>query len=476
MSNKQAVSAEVSAEALAAVSTPAKVETPLGAFEFFDGMPLPDTVTKAWDSLDLIRAVDVFLNAMPGASMVAMRNGFRSIGGDANHKLIYTDPKADSAQIVLTANTVTAYGTNFIDLSAGPVVVEVPPNSLSFVDDIWQRYVSDMGNAGEDRGAGGKYLFLPPGYDGDVPDGYYVRQSTTYSNWLVIRALGGVDDLLTTRIYALADAEHPPEMEFIDMAGASFLGVHANDRSFYAEIDTIVQEEPIGCLDPERAGQIAALGIVKGTPFSPDERMQGNLDAGAHIGGAIARSLTYKPRDRSVYYYPDGSWKSPLLGGSYDFLRDGVRLLDSRALMQYVATGITPAMAIARVGVGSQYAYTAEDSTGAWLDGGNHYTLRLPAGIPAKTFWSIDIYDPQTRSLLQTSNPWPSINSFSGEIPAEPGGDTVIHFSPERGEGEQNWLETVPGKGWFVMLRLYGPLEPWFDQTWRPGEIERIAS
>ncbi|PQZ53534.1 hypothetical protein CQ040_15705 [Microbacterium sp. MYb54] len=457
------------------MSIPAKVETPLGVFEFFDGMPLPDTIDRAWDSLDLMRAVDVFLNAMPGASMVAMRKGFRSIGGDANHKLIYTDPKADSAQIVLTANTVTAYGTNFIDLSVGPVVVEVPPNSLSFVDDIWQRYVSDMGNAGEDRGVGGKYLFVPPGFDGEVPDGYYVRRSLTFSNWLVIRALGGVDDLLTTRIYSLADAATPPEMEFINMAGASFIGVHANDGSFYEEIDTIVQEEPVGCLDPERAGQIAALGIMKGRPFAPDERMRSILDAGARIGGGIARTITYKPRDPAFYYYPDASWTTAFVGGSSEFLADGVRLLDARSVMQYIGTGITPAMAVARVGIGSQYVNAFVDSTGQWLDGSKHYTLRLPAEIPAKTFWSIDIYDPQTRSLLQTSNPWPSINSFHGDVPAEADGGTVIHFSPQRGDGQDNWLETVPGKGWFVILRLYGPLEPWFDKTWRPGEIEMVG-
>lgn len=476
MTTVKAVSAVVPDGAVAAVSTPARVETPWGAFEFFDGLPLPSTVDKSWDTLDLLRAVDVFLNAMPGASMAAMRNGFRSIGGDANHKLIYTDPKADSAQIVLTANTVTVYGTGYIDLSNGPVVVEVPPNSLSFVDDIWQRYVTDMGNAGEDKGAGGKYLLLPPGYEGDVPDGYYVRKSRTFSNWLVIRALGGVADLLTTRVYSLADTADPPEMEFIDMAGATFIGVHANDASFFHEVNVIVQEEPLGALDPERAGQIAALGIVKGKPFEPDERMRGILEAGAHIGGAIARSLAYKPRDPAVYYYPgESSWKMPFVGGSHEFLHDGARLLDARALMQYVGTGITPAMAIAHVGIGSQYAFTAEDSDGEWLDGANHYTLTLPKGIPAKTFWSIDIYDTQTRSLLQTTNPWPSINSFHGHVPAEPNGDTVIHFSPEQGEDVDNWLETLSGKGWFVILRLYGPLEGWFDKSWRPSEIRRVG-
>ncbi len=251
------------------------------------------------------------------------------------------------------------------------------------------------------------------------------------------------------------------------MAGASLLGVHANDFSFFEEVNMIVQEEPIGCLDPERAGQILALGIVKGAA-SPDARMRGILDAGARIGGAIARSLAYKPRDRSVYIYPDGSWKTAFVGGSYEFLHDGARLLDARALMQYIGTGITPAMTIARVGVGSQYAYTAEDSTGEWLDGGNHYILRLPADIPVKTFWSIDIYDPQTRSLLQTSNPWPSVNSLHGDVTTDDNGDTIIHFSPERPADADNWLETVPGKGWFVILRLYGALEPWFEKPGGP--------
>ncbi len=265
-------------------------------------------------------------------------------------------------------------------------------------------------------------------------------------------------------------------MEFINIARVAFNGTHSNDFSFYEEIDTIVQEEPSEALDPERAGQVASIGIVKGRPFAPDERMRGILETGARTAAGIARTLLYKPRDPRAYYYPDGSWKNAFVGGSYEFLsEDGARLLDMRAMMHYVGTGITPAMTQAHVGVGSQYAFTAEDSSGAWLDGGNHYTLRLPAGIPAKTFWSIDIYDTQTRALLQTDNPWPSINSFAGETPVtEANGDTVIHFSPDKPDGEINWLQTIPKRGWFTILRLYGPLEPWFEKTWRPGEIERV--
>ena len=267
-------SVEVSAEDLASISSPDRVETPFGGFEFFDGLPLPETVDRSYDALDLLRAIDVFLNCVPGASMLAMRNGLRSVGIDVSNKLAVTDPKADSAQLMLTANTVTTYGTGFLDLRRdGPTVVEAPPNSLSFVDDAWQRYVADMGLAGPDKGEGGKYLFLPPGYSGEVPDGYFVARSATYSNWIVIRALGGIESLETTRIYPLAAADSPPEMEFINIARVAFNGTHSNDFSFFEEINTIVQEEPPEALDPERAGQIASIGIVKGQPFAPDERL-----------------------------------------------------------------------------------------------------------------------------------------------------------------------------------------------------------
>ena len=356
-------------------------------------------------------------------------------------------------------------------------MVEAPPNALGFVDDIWQRYVTDLGLAGPDKGQGGKYLILPPGHDGDVPDGYFVAQSPTYSNWLVIRALGGVQDLMTTRIYPLAQADDPPATEFLNFSPAEFNGVHGNDFSFFEEVASIVADEPAEALDPERAGQLAAIGIVAGKPFAPDERMRSILDEAARIGAGIVRSLVFAPRDPDVYYYPDSTWATAFVGGSHEFLANGARLLDARAMMHYVGTGITPAMTHAGVGVGSQYAFTARDANGAWLDGGRDYTLTLPAGIPAKTFWAIDIYDPQTRSLLQTDNPYPSVHSKSEGMSTEDNGDLVINFGPTAPDGrEGNWIQTRADKGWFPILRIYGPLEPWFDKTWRPGEIEPVAA
>ena len=158
--------------------------------------------------------------------------------------------------------------------------------------------------------------------------------------------------------------------------------------------------------------------------------MRSILDAAARIGAGIVRSLVYAPRDPAVYYYPDGTWETAFVGGSHEFLANGARLLDARAMMHYVGTGITPAMTHAAVGVGSQYAFTARDANGAWLDGGRSYTLTLPAPIPAKTFWAIDIYDPQTRSLLQTDNPYPSINSQSEGMHTEDNGDLIIDSAP----------------------------------------------
>lgn len=465
-----------SAGTLASISVPDRIETVFGAMDFFDGMPLPDAVTRSYDALDLLRGIEVFLNCVPGASMVAMRRGLRSLGVDSR-TIGCSIPRCGSAPRLLTANTETVYGMACLALDQdGPTVIEVPENSLGLVNDMWQRHVVDMGIAGPDKGRGGRYLFLPPGWDGDVPDGYFVVRPATYSSWMLLRALGGAQSLLTARIHPPAAAADLPEQRFVDFAESDVNTIHANDFSFYEEIDTLVQSEPPEALDHERAGQLAAIGIVRGEPFRPDDRMRAILDKAARIASGIVRTLCFKPRDPGFFCYPGGSWKNPWPSHSHEFLSpQGARLLDARAVYHYFATGTSPAMAAAAVGTGSQYAYTAEDATGALLDGARSYTLTLPKGIPAKDFWAVNVYDPQTRSLLRTDNPYPSVNGLSDGVRAESNGDTVLHFGPTPPAGrEANWVRTVPGKGWFVVLRLYGPLPSWFDRSWRPGEIEPV--
>ncbi|WP_052583810.1 DUF1214 domain-containing protein [Saccharomonospora iraqiensis] len=289
----------------------------------------------------------------------------------------------------------------------------------------------------------------------------------------MFRTLGGVEALRRTRVYPLSAATDPPGQRFVDFAASDVDTIAADDASFFTALDEIVQEEP-GSLDPERAGRLAALGIVPGRVFAPDERMRSILDNAARIGAGLVRTLVFKLRDPSFYHYADGSWKNLFPSGSHEFRTpDGARQLDARAAFHYAAVVVSPAMARAAVGAGSQYAYTAEDATGAWLDGGRNYTLTLPKGIPAENFWSVDVYDTTTRSLLRTGDPYPSVHSLSGEVRTEGNGDTVVHFGPDTPRGrEGNRIRTVAGKGFFVLLRLYGPSRSWFDGTWRPGELE----
>lgn len=461
--------------ALETIGVPDRVETPLGTYDFFDGVPTPETTRALYDGLDYLRGVDVFLNTVPGASLVAMRRGFRNAGIDGVNVLGITDPRANSGSFFLTPNTSTAYGVMFIDLRDGPVVIEPPTNSLCVVDDFWFRYIADMGLAGPDKGEGGKYLFLPPGYDGDEPDGYYIYRSETFTIWTVLRALAGVEAIKQARVYRLADASAPPDLVHVNIAEKTFNTVHSNDFSFFEEINELVQEEPAGSLDPERAGQLAAIGIVHGQTFEPDDRLRTILDSSARTAAGMSRALVYFPRDRENFTFAEGSWKDGFVGGSHEFIKDNARLLDARTLFHYAATVITPAMAHAQVGAGSAYTYTAQDSDGRILDGANTYRIVLPPNPPAKNFWSLDIYDTQTRSLLCTDNPHPSLMSLSGTVKAETDGSIVLWFGPSAPDGhEDNWIQTVPGKSWFALLRIYGPLEAWFAKSWQPGEIDKV--
>jgi hypothetical protein len=353
-------------------------------------------------------------------------------------------------------------------------VIEAPPRSLCVVDDFWFRYVADMGIPGPDRGQGGRYLYLPPGYDGDVPDGYHTYRCPAYTNWVVLRALGGVPDMKQNRVYPLGRAATPPGNTWIDWAPFTFNTIHANDFSFYEEVNELVQEEPTEALDPDRAGQLAAIGIIKGQPFAPDGRMRAILDRAARIGAGMAQALSYAPRDPEATLY--GSWQQAFVGGSYEFLRGGARLLDARTQFHYIATVITPAMAHAQVGAGSAYAYTVHDSHRDVLDGGRAHRLHVDPDVPARNFWAVDVYDTQTRSLLQVpSTLYPAVASNTGRLRANDDGSHDLYFGPQAPPGmESNWVETIPGKSWFPLVRIYGPLRPWFDQTWRLHEFEPL--
>ena len=463
--------------------TPDKYPTRVGDIEFFDGIPTAATAEALYNHLDYIRGVQTFLTGMPAASLEAIRRSeIRDGETNSNHVSIF-DELMDSNSLFLTGNTDTVYVSAILNLKEdGPTVIELPAGT------------------GPDAGEGGKYLILPPDYDGDLNgpvggqeteidgESYYVAQSTSWINWFIARGFlqDGKPDFSSNlfreglKIYPLAQKDNPPEMEFTNMSGVAYNTIHSTDFDFFKELHTVIEREPVSFLDPELRGLFASIGIQKGKTFAPDLRMKNILIKAAEVANATARTLLWYERNPADFIYEGSYWKVGFPGGNYEFLRDegaGGRDLDGRTEFFYFATVNTPAMTLKLIGKGSQYAWGALDENGDYLDGGKSYRLNIPADPPADNFLSIVLYDPQTRSQLQTSQPFPSYNSekHKDSVTYNEDGSVDLYFGPEAPEGlESNWIETVPGKGFFAILRLYSPTEPWFEKTWRPGDIELL--
>lgn len=252
------------------IASPDRVETRLGTLHFFDGFPDKLTVEKLYDNLDFQRAVEAYLWALPPVSQVANRNAILKLG-PANTTVPIFEQLMDSRSVFLTANCQTVYSWMWIDLSKGPVVLEAPPKVLGAVNDMWYRWVVDIGITGPDKGKGGKYLLLPPGYKGKVPTGYFVVRPRTFSVWAPWRSFltngdpkPGVDLVKKfTRVYPLSQAANPPQMKFVNVSGKVFCTVAPADYSFWNYLDQVVQEEPSDGLDPVRLGLYASIGIEK---------------------------------------------------------------------------------------------------------------------------------------------------------------------------------------------------------------------
>jgi len=464
----------------AGVASPDRVETRLGTLNFFDGSPDKATAEKLYDNLDFQRAVQAYLLALPAVNQAANRDAIRTLG-PVNTVVPIFERLVDSRSIFLTANDNTVYSWTWIDLSKGPMVLEVPPKVLGAIDDMWYRWVVDVGITGPDKGEGGKYLLLPPGYQGEVPAGYHVVHSPTFNLWAPWRSFlvdgdpkPGVELVKKhTHLYPLGGT--PAPMTFVDLSAKPFNTVGPADYRFWELLHEVVQEEPGQSLDEVRLGYYAALGIQKGKPFAPDARMKKILTEAAAVGDATARAIAFHMRDRDAYYYENSNWQLPFVGGYKFQSQPGVLNLDGSIFFYFMATGVTPAMEEKLVGRGSQYAWTARDARGEPLDGAKSYRLHLPPNIPVKDFWSMILYSNQTRSMIQTDQRFPSVSSQDKDLLVNADGSVDLYFGPQAPAGKgNNWIQTVPGKGWNTILRLYGPLEPWFNKTWRPGEIEPV--
>lgn len=508
------------------IKTPDLVESKIGTLQFKDGYPIGETAAMIRDEIDYLHGVEAFKNSIQGVSMYAIYKGFKDLGLKENKDVLLFSRLMNANSLFLTGNADTVYYITFIDLSNGPIVFHAPPDALGIIDDMWFNWVTDFGIGGAERGQGGRYLLVGPGYDGLLPDGYLVRKSVTNRVIVLGRSFLADNDPAPTvavikdtmRIYPYTGgasgttvasylsgtakklAPLPSEIalpRYVEATGLAFNTIPPNDFGHYEMLNALVQMEPAEALDPEIAGHFEAIGIVKGKKFAPDARMKKILTSSVEIGNATARTLGMgaHPTKHFRYYKASSAWWTPLFEGGYDFLNpppminkdgsvklfpnSGARKFHSRSAFFYTATGDTPLMCMRVTGIGSQYLLANLDSTGNLLDGAMTYKVVLPKDIPAARFWSFTVYDNQSRSMLQTPQLYPRAGSQSFPSPAavpSADGTTTIYFSPNKPQGVEkgNWIQTDPKKGWFTILRLYSPLQPFFDKTWQPSEIELV--
>ena len=455
------------------------------AVEFEGGFPTVASARAAQAGQDMRRALEAYHFFYPTVSLEGIFNGTRAAGAKDNETalLFIAGPRHTG----FTLNSDTPYSGGILDLRAsGPMVIELPPGPLiGLVDDHHHRWVTDLGLPGEDAGKGGKHLILPPGWDGEVPDGYLAARCDTWTAFCALRVLpiGGdvpkADALLcSVTFYPLAQSDDPPAYTFSDWSekpiDCTCLAWEDN-LEFWRVLHGVVDSEPAVEEMRPMLGALAELGIEAGKPFDPDEATARLLTEAARRGRdeMLAAAFASRRPDRMVW--PDRTWEwAGLRPENGTFEREGS--LDVEAKDRWFAQAIvaSPAMFRRAVGQGSLYWLGHRDATGAYLDGGRSYALRVPLPVPAGLFWSVTCYDAQTRSEVVADQDQAALRSLfePGLTPADGVDHVDLHFGPERPEGaEGRWIQTVPGRGWFCYFRIYGPGQPAFDGGWRPGDI-----
>ena len=459
---------------------PAAAQSP---YTFVNGYPTPAATQQANDDADVQRAIVAYRFWYPTVSVEGIFNGNRAVGIEDGKA--WGIAAAGPRQVGFTLNSDTPYGSAVLDLADGPMVIEVPPGAfIGLVNDHHQGWVLDLGLPGPAGDKGGKHLVLPPGHEDAVPEGYFVGQSTSMKNLLALRALpvGGdiekaLNGLRAVKIYPLSAAGDPVPMQAVDtteMAMNSSSLAWEDNIQFWQQLAKIVDAEPPVQAFLPMYGLLAELGIEKGKAFAPDARMTAILERAAREGRDQMLVEAFDSQRADRINWPDRHWEwVGLVPGSAQFeTPSGIDLAArDRWFAQAIVT--SPAMFRRTAGAGSLYWLSARDSSGAWLDGGKSYTLTLPQPVPGKLFWSVTVYDAQTRSQVQTDQDKAALRSLFELKDVSTGEPLTLYFGPTAPAGQDGrWIKTVPGRGWFAYIRIYGPEQAAFDQSWKPGDFE----
>lgn len=454
----------------------------IGKYQFPNGYPTKETIQRAYDEADLFRAVQAYKFFYPTVSGEAIIDGNLKLGLIPNKNSGTLDSKPK--HVGYTLNSDTPYGPILIDLSRGPFVVDLPAGPLIVVAmDVNQRWVADMGIPGPDAGKGGKHLILPTGYQGSIPEGYHVWNSSSNNLTVGIRSLpvGGdvaaaMERIKTIRFYPLDAPDDAIQwMDLTPIPQDTTPLALENNIGFWETLHKVIDREPVYEGYRSYYGELSILGIVKGKPFSPDSRMKAILEHAAVIGNAHMRVQSFADRRNDRIVWPDRQWEwVGLRPENGDFDAPSYVDVDAREVWFFQAIGASPAMFRRQAGGGSVYWLGLKDKNGKYVDGSKSYRLRIPQPVPAGLFWSITVYDAYTRSQIDTGQGYAALRSLF-ELRDLPAGDVELFFSPEAPGGkEKQWIKTIPGRAWFVYFRVYGPQEAAFNGSWKPGDFEEM--
>jgi hypothetical protein len=463
-----------------------KPSTPdASVYSFVGDYPSAKTITNANDDATYSRALMAYRFFYPTVSMEAtMQAGDTVQRTQSTAYVMSCGPRHQ----VFTGNSDTPYLASTQDLAVtGPLVVELPPGPfLGAINDHHYRWIADIGLPGIDAGKGGKHLILPPGYEAAIPVGYLPARSNTYKIFIALRSIPQGGDLAAAqvalgglKIYPLSEASNPSALPIIDMTTQKVdMSVFKYERHirFWRQLHKVVQEEPILEAYRPMYGMLASLGIEKGKPFAPDRRMMTILERAANAGHAQMLVSAFASERSDKIVWNDRKWEWVSLryeNGDFETLSGTDLEARDRWFAQAIVT--SPKMFLRTPGAGSLYWLGAKDNSGAYLDGGKTYKLTIPQPVPQKLFWSVTIYDASTRSQIATEQDKAALRSLVELKDVPTTTPTELYFGPTAPKGKENlWIQTIPKKGWFAYIRLYGPTGPAFDGSWKPGDFEEV--
>ena len=455
----------------------------LATLPFPGAYPTNETAETLKDELAFQRGVQTYLWSLPAISMYSMREGQRKAFGDDSNIMMIAKDRINYQLEYTTGNPDVIYAFAWLDLEKEcPTVLDMPPKLQGLLDDMWHRPITDIGAAGPDSGEGGKYLVVPADYQGEIPDGYFVVESPTHGVFVFLRAFlvdgktdQGVALLEQSKIYPLSKANNPPKMKFPNMSGVIVPGDFPRDFDYFQRLADFINYETVSREDFAMRGMLAGLGIVKGKPFKPDARMKAILDEAGQVGYKMSTAVAYDytPKSESKIYPDRVSWEYIFIGGNPVFEKDTYLNLDAVITFFHSAYSTSDGMVLKMVGRGAQYQIGYRDSDGDFLMGENNYSLHFPPNMPAENYWSVVLYDADTRGLANNGTPFPTVSS-NQKVTYNKDGSADILFGPKPPKDKDaNWIKTIPGRGWFAGVRFYSPTQAYFDQTWKPGDVEK---